>query len=229
MRSLCAEDNKDIQYDVEALENYDGAFIWCVRDGDKYTDLIKLDWDKYCDYLSTERGKYHFAQCGDYARGILNYRKNDESCKWFIHYKSTTDLKPVSWNECDRLYSGFIKDVLGTVQHEGFVLPTNFKIPLHFGCEFSYVMKQVRYAQKHNDTSLMECLRRLRNYFKVSDYDEIIVYKDFTDRSFVWSHKSRGGKLEMNGGLIFHGYPSEGYRVNGSVQLEHKYGWSIHT
>lgn len=230
MGLLCTEDCTDLQYDWKALEDYEGTFIWCERSEGKYTDLIKLDFDKYCDYLSTERGMYMFAQGGDIARGVLDYRKNDDTCNWYIHYEGTNNLVEVTWQTCNNLYSGFIKDVLGTLKHEGFVMPTDFKIPIHFGehC-FCYVMEQVRYAQQHGDNSLLECLRRLRRYRKVSDYDEIVIYRDYEDRSFQWCHKSRGGNVEINGGLIFHGYPSEGYRENGSVQLEPQYGWSIHT
>lgn len=78
------------------------------------------------------------------------------------------------------------------------------------------------------------CFERLRQH-EQRDYRpvEVNVYSDWEKHSFYFEEEYKDedlkGKVSLNGGIIFHGVPEEGYRPAMSVQLCPSYGWSIHT
>lgn len=90
------------------------------------------------------------------------------------------------------------------------------------------IKKQLQYAEEHNDKSLINCLRRFRNWTYLGDNHQIRISKDWAERSFFFSEE-KGEKIGICGGIIYHGYPEEGYKTNLSIQLTPNYGWSIHT
>lgn len=227
MATLVAKDSLNFnKYDKKDLNEYDGPFIWNVREG-KYTTLLKLDWPRYVEYLRTEAGQYIFAQGQDCGTMILNFYDGDH--KWYVYFPEDEELTPSTLDKCRRLYKNFMSDVLGFVSREGITLPTNFKIPVYIECEIGYLKEQLRYAEERHDTSLIDCLRRFHKYIKTSSADKVFIYKDYAERSFTFCLCGANGELRMNGGIIFHGYPSEGYKTGSSVQLTPTYGWSIHT
>lgn len=228
MATLVANNATDFhKYDKEALKDYDGTFIWNVRDN-KYTTLIKLDWKSYENWLRTEEGQYAFAQKQDYAAFSLNYPVSKDG-KWYVYFEEDEQIVEQPIEKCRALYKNFTSDVLGVLMREGITLPTDFKVPVKIECGISYLKEQLRYAEEHNDKSLINCLRRFHDYCKYSSKDHVIIYKDFEERSFTFGLYRDNGECQMNGGIIFHGYPDEGYKVGSSVQLTPQYGWQIHT
>lgn len=59
---------------------------------------------------------------------------------------------------------------------------------------------------------------------------DVILTHDFAPLSMGWEVRDPGGKLLMNGGLIYHPPPREMHPPNFTVHLDQKfYGYSIHT
>ena len=58
---------------------------------------------------------------------------------------------------------------------------------------------------------------------------ESTISSDFCEHSFGFSDQRVNGQISLCGGIIFHGFPDEGYTENGSVMLSPSYGWSRHT
>lgn len=89
--------------------------------------------------------------------------------------------------------------------------------------------KALEESQKHRDNTLQGCITRLVSYSLWGDDYRVNVYPDCGEHCFYFEVRCGDNSLSMNGGLIFHGWPEEGYRENLSVQLTQSYGWSIHT
>lgn len=91
------------------------------------------------------------------------------------------------------------------------------------------LQKAMEAAQQHDDKTLQNCICRLVSYSMWNTCDHVDLFADYGEYCFYFAVKHIDGTLSMNGGIIFHGWPEEGYRENGSVQLTPQYGWSIHT
>lgn len=91
------------------------------------------------------------------------------------------------------------------------------------------LQKAMEAAQQHNDKTLSNCLVRLISYSMWNTCDHVNLCRDWGEHCFYFEVKRPDGSLSMNGGIIFHGWPDEGYQENGSVQLTPQYGWAMHT
>ena len=87
----------------------------------------------------------------------------------------------------------------------------------------------VELSRKHYDTTLSACMMRLLMYSAWEDVQEVRLRSDFCEHSFCFAVIRKDGSVYFNGGVIFHGFPDEGYKQNGSVQISPSYGWQIHT
>ena len=72
--------------------------------------------------------------------------------------------------------------------------------------------------------SLLDCFQSLSNWD-----NEIRVAGDFCENCFSFVERRPDGSYGINGGIIFHGSPKQGYQENGSCMMTPTYGWSIHT
>lgn len=72
--------------------------------------------------------------------------------------------------------------------------------------------------------SLLDCFKSLSDWS-----NEIRVAGDFCENCFSFVERRPDGSHGINGGIIFHGSPEQGYQENGSCMMTPKYGWSIHT
>lgn len=90
-------------------------------------------------------------------------------------------------------------------------------------CEERY-NEAMAYAEKTGDTTLQDCLGRLKQYESGGDH-EVILYRDFSPLSFYFELTDKTGRRVMNGGLLYHGSPDESF----AVQLIPAKGWQIHT
>jgi hypothetical protein len=88
--------------------------------------------------------------------------------------------------------------------------------------------EQLQFAASINDNSLKDCLMRM---FAVESRQKVEhhIYPDWAKRSFAFGRYREDGTLALNGGIIYHGSPNEGYQEGGSVQIEPSYGWQTHT
>lgn len=89
--------------------------------------------------------------------------------------------------------------------------------------------KALELSCEHYDKTFGDCMLRVMNYFAWKDVKEVNIYNDYDENCFYFTVVREDNSMAMNGGIIFHGFPETGYLQNGSVQLEKRYGWSIHT
>ena len=218
----------DFEQDLKDLNGYNGKFIWQVAD--THTHLHLCDKEYLDKVLENEATLYAYCQGSTWPDACLD-------CVWagetIYSYDDDKDVFcEISREEAKRRWKISKESALARWQlyhMEG--LPTDFKIHIEFMCPDTrkYFIEQVRYAAQHNDNSLLDCLRRFRSYMKRGAAHKIMIGRDFTDRSFVFHEDYGNGRYGLNGGIIFHGYPDEGYKENCSVQLNPSFGWSIHT
>jgi hypothetical protein len=95
------------------------------------------------------------------------------------------------------------------------------------------LQEQLEFAKTINDESLQHCLDNIKrveeNYKERGQTIETEIYLDWAKRSFAFYRKTPEGQCILNGGIIYHGSPNEGYQEGGSVQINPSYGWQIHT
>ena len=85
-------------------------------------------------------------------------------------------------------------------------------------------------ARTRQDTSLIKCLQRLKKRDK-SPTSYVNIFRDFAPYS-LYFEKYSDGKLDLNGGIIFHGRHDnggDGSFPTLSVCLTPVNGWCIHT
>lgn len=93
-------------------------------------------------------------------------------------------------------------------------------------CNQEHYEKVVQYAKSINDTSLENCLNRLKEWEKNPDPPcEIELYYDSAPYSFGFCQRYPDGRPGIIGGLIYHGSPDESF----SVTMTPTIGWQIHT
>ena len=83
-----------------------------------------------------------------------------------------------------------------------------------------------RYAESIGDTSLQNCLDRLKKWEENPDHpSEISLYYDHAPYSFGFTQRYPDGSIGIVGGLLYHGIPDRSF----AVTLEPFHGWQIHT
>jgi len=83
---------------------------------------------------------------------------------------------------------------------------------------------QIKYEQ-----SLQYMLVKMMNFARWENVDEVRICADFGEHCFGFGIIRKDGTMSLNGGIIFHGLPDEGYKTNGSVEISPEYGWATHT
>lgn len=218
----------DFEKDLQQLMGYNGKFIWQVAPSHTHLHLCSK---QYLDeLLEHEPTLYAYCQNSTWAGACLANKWTGE--KIYSYDDSKDVFSEISREEAIRRWNICKNAALNRWQiYHMETLPTDFKVRIEFRFPEvkQYFMEQVRYASQHNDTSLLDCLRRFRHYMKRGAAHKIVISRDFTDRSFQFLEDYGNGKYGLNGGIIFHGYPEEGYKENCSVQLTPSYGWQIHT
>lgn len=81
----------------------------------------------------------------------------------------------------------------------------------------------------HYNESLQYMLVRLMSLALHDNVNSVRICSDFCDDSFLFAIERKDGSTYLNGGIIFHGFPKDGFVTNGSVCLSPQYGWAIHT
>lgn len=216
------------EYDIKALENYDGAFIWQVAQS--HTHLTKCDVDAMVEEIKTnEASLYAYAQHQSWGAAVIAYKYYGEKLYYYGGHEDDKGLVEIPRDWAIECYNACTYKALGLCEAEGVVLPTDFKVHVHFGdiATRREFIKYVRYAREHGDDSLLGCAKMFHNWRKVAHNHTVTIYKDaYNDKCFSFCEK-RGDKYGIVGGLIFHGYDE--YTDNGSVQLTPTKGWAMHT
>ncbi len=93
-------------------------------------------------------------------------------------------------------------------------------------CTQEHYDKVVKYAESINDTTLQNCLDRLRQWEENAKHAfEIELYYDSAPYSFGFAERYPDGKIGIVGGVLYHGTPDESF----AVTLNPTKGWQIHT
>ena len=83
-----------------------------------------------------------------------------------------------------------------------------------------------RYAESIGDTSLQNCLDRLKSWEDNPDHpSEISLYYDHAPYSFGFTQRYPDGSIGIVGGLLYYGIPDRSF----AVTLQPFHGWQIHT
>ena len=91
-------------------------------------------------------------------------------------------------------------------------------------CNQKYYEQVVQYAESIRDTSLQNCMERLKAWEKNPDRPcEIELYHDWAPYSFGFTQRYPDGSRGIVGGLLYHGSPDESF----AVQLTPFKGWQI--
>lgn len=86
--------------------------------------------------------------------------------------------------------------------------------------------KVVHYARSIGDTTLQECIDRLKQWEQNSALPcEIEIHYDWAPYSFLFKQRYADGKLGIVGGLVYHGSPDRSC----CFSLTPITGWAIHT
>lgn len=214
----------DLSYDIMALKDYEGQFVWSIS-GISCTSMQLCSKEIIKSQLNTESGRYRYARYG-YSLWISNH---DDSKYYWCGAEGSNQLIEITRNQAEYWSCMQYEEALQEWKAKGNKLPTQLIVDdLKINCPISYLEEQLQYAKQHNDSSLDDILKRLRNRPRCADNHYIQIDKDFAERSFIFT-EFINDKVDMRGGIIFHGYPNEGYKENGSVQLTPQYGWQIHT
>lgn len=214
----------DLSYDIMALTSYEGQFVWCIY-GDSYTGLQKCSKAIILKALNTEQSMYYYAShgyslCIPFFSDAKFYWCGAEGSNQLIEI---TKEQAIGW--CQKQY----EEALMEWRAQGHEFPKKLIVDeLKINCPVSYLEEQLEYAKKHNDNSLDNILKSLSNRQRCARNHYIQIDKDFAERSFIFTEFINGAAT-LRGGIIFHGYPGEGYKENYSVQLNRTYGWQMHT
>lgn len=84
-------------------------------------------------------------------------------------------------------------------------------------------------SREHRDQTFGNCMMRLLSYLTWDSAATVRLSRDWYDHCFNFAVLDASGRVLLNGGVIFHGFPEGGYKQNGSVSIEPSYGWQIHT
>ncbi len=75
-----------------------------------------------------------------------------------------------------------------------------------------------RYAESIGDTSLQNCLDRLKKWEENPDHpSEISLYYDHAPYSFGFTQRYPDGSIGIVGGLLYHGIPDCSFRRNAAT------------
>lgn len=210
----------DLSYDIQSLNGYDGCFIWSVY-GNSCTSLQRCSKELILDCLKQEQPRYNYARNGWTLMTMWGEQR-------FFWYEPSKD-KMVEVSKQQAAENGQLQYKMAVAEWEaaGNHFPTELKVTLDVKCPM-YLDEQMKYAELHNDTSLSDIITRLENRPRCAKKHRVVIAEDFTKRSFIFTEYIND-RISLNGGIIFHGYPEEGYKENYSVQLSPAYGWQMHT
>lgn len=212
-------------YDKTDIESADFKFpfIWIV--GECHTHLLPLG--KYRDaFFANEAVRYDYLRKHNpysYFFESVNYTKDH----WFLVTES--ELQPINQAQAKAAIMDYVNPAVQEWIAENGPLPANTKVPVIIrGVSIAKLKELVADCRKHNNDSLMDCLRRFHNYRRVAADQHIEVSYNSAWNEFAFCEYTNG-KPGLVGGIVFHGWPETGYQTNSSVQLDPHYGWSTHT
>ncbi len=211
------------KFDKDFIEKFGLPMIWVVKEGS--TNLTAIgSFAK--NFNEDEATRYDYVRNGisSYTYYLDHFTDGNK-----IFYVTEDEVREVSAANAREIIRDLLTPVVEEWKAANGPLPTNTKMEVRFSnISLSKLKELVRECEAHNDTSLMDCLKRFHQYVRTAKNQYIQVSYNPGYNEFIFCQYTNG-KQGLVGGIIFHGWPETGYQTNGSVQLDPRYGWRIHT
>lgn len=229
MRSYLSEDLNCIRdfekFDVpEIMENLE-PFFWSVRDYG--TSLFHIGPTRMSRLFENEASRFRIFRENDAPICGIKYCKDNSKVFFFDGFQ----LVSITPADIDVIYENIWHGEIERLKEKH---PAEYKMrdkPLEIRMEehvAERLGKSRELANSIGDTSLDDCLTRLSKHSRFGVNHYIGLFPDFSEHGYTFC-EYLNNECRMNGGIIYHGNPKEGYKENSSVQLTPSYGWSIHT
>ena len=213
------------QYDRPYIESGEAKFplIWIV--GSSHTFLLRLGEYKE-RFLGNERVRWAYINGDNTFDSYLDYYKHDND-KLFLITESA--ISEINISQARSAIQDYVQPAVHAWIEQNGPLPKKTKVPVKIqNISVARLKELIDECRKHNDNSLLSCLKRFHNYIRVATDQYVTVsYNHGWNEFTFW--ETTNGKIGLVGGIVFHGWPESGYQSNNSVQLTPQYGWAIHT
>lgn len=199
-------------------------FLWMVHKSHTY--LIRLSKIKR-DFFEQEGFRYDIMQNCSWIHAYLwstGIKVTED-----IYFVTKDDVVKVNLEQARNIAIAAIDLAVAAWEQEHGKLPTKFKVPVEIGgISLSKLKELILDCRSHNDDSLLKCMKRFHNYRQQAKDHKVSIWYNERYNGFSFAVMVNG-ECQMNGGIIFHGWPESGYQQNNSVQLSPQYGWASHT
>lgn len=189
------------KYDMEALKDYDGRFVWIVAP--MHTHLCKIGEEYLMDTLRSEEGVYAVCQRNT-TNDFYLYSKDRLYEDEIVFYYDGDKMEQISFEEAKRIWEAVRSWALFMWQTQNEKeLPTNFKIPVHFIMCGKIIRKLLESEKAAN---LLEEISRRRNGMKVNHTDCVNIYVETLDSLYFEKICKLNGESHrlLNGGIIYY-------------------------
>lgn len=213
-------ENYDKPY-IEGAEACQFPMIWIV--GESHTYLLKLGSYKKV-FFNNESVRFIYVQGDNGFDAYLDMFKKDS-----IFLIEKDKVTKVSWEQAKNAVRDYVLPTVKEWESCNGILPKKCKVKIKFNnISISKLKQMIRDCEAHNDTSLIDSLRRFHRYRQVASnhYIQVNYNPHYNEFGFCEYINEKSGLV---GGIIFHGWTETGYKENHSVQLTPRYGWSVHT
>lgn len=229
MRSYLSENEnciKDFEkYDIKELEENWEPFFWMVREYG--TSLLHIGPSRMNNLFRNEASRFQIFRDNDAPIASLKYWGDNGR----IFFYDGFQLVEIHSIDIECIYANIWYNEIERVKEEHIAEFEMCDKPLEIRMEECVAAKldaSMAFAKSISDTSLEECLARLSKHSRLGVDHYITIMSDFSEHGYLF-FENLNGECRMNGGIIYHGNPKEGYKENSSVQINPSYGWSIHT
>ena len=204
----------DFEYDLKALDGYDGPFFWMVRQNG--TSLQRVGASEMLKWKENQGMRFQLFRDKNCVIASIMYW-NEPNTKYF--YYDGLSLMCVEKDNIpeilDALFTSFFQNMVEEFRDEYDIRDKALEITYASEDTEKKVNEALKFAESMKDESLKNCLENLSRHWRSSDNHVIQIYNDFDPNSFGWAEVVNG-KCIMNGGLIYHGYKENNH-------------WQIHT
>lgn len=221
MTSFQSDFEKHDRRYIEAATLEQFPMLWVV--GVSHTYLLKLGEYKK-DFFAHEHIRYAYASGDDTFSFYLRACRSD--ALFLIDAKGVNEI---SVSQAEKVVEGTVSAAVSAWLNSGHSLPDDIKMPIKFyNITFEKLKELIADCRKHDDSSLTDIFRGFRNYRRsaANQFIEINYNSRYNEFAICQFTNDEPG---LAGGIIFHGWPESGYKTNGSVQLNPRYGWAMHT
>ena len=229
MRSYLSENEnciKDFEkYDIKELEENWEPFFWMVRECG--TSLCHIGPSSMNNLFRNEASRFQIFRDNDAPIASLKYWGDNGRILFYDGFQ----LVEIHSIDIECIYANIWYNEIERVKEEHIAEFEMCDKPLEIRMEECVAAKldaSMAFAKSISDTSLEECLARLSKHTRLGVDHYITLMSDFSEHGYLF-FENLNGECRMNGGIIYHGNPKEGYKENSSVQINPSYGWSIHT